>query len=384
MRFIHTSDWQIGKTFRFADDASQVLRDERLDVITRLGELARSNGASNVLVAGDVYDVETPSERTLRQPIERMRAFEAVQWHLIPGNHDAHTPRGPWERLRRIGEREGFPPNIHLHLAPEPVALADSAAFLLPSVLTRRHVTEDPTAWMDEAPTPEGVMRIGLAHGTVASFGSDAGSTPNRIAPERPALAGLAYLALGDWHGAVPVSERCGYSGTPEADDFDVGGNGGGTAHVVEIEGPGAPPTVSTYRTGRFVWHKLDISVHSAADVDVLEARLRALAPDLGIALVWLRVSGALSLDTREAFERRIRHGVGNALRVLRLDNSALLPEPTAADLAVIDHAGFVRTAADRLAARAGDATDPQRDLAAAALQRLYVLSMLAPGGGRP
>jgi hypothetical protein len=31
-----------------------------------------------VVVAGDVYDVETPSDRTLRRPIERQRAFPTL------------------------------------------------------------------------------------------------------------------------------------------------------------------------------------------------------------------------------------------------------------------------------------------------------------------
>jgi len=63
-------------------------------------------------------------------------------------------------------------------------------------------------------------------------------------------------------------------------------------------------------------------------------------------------------------------------VRVLRLDESGLLPQPSLADLEAIDHAGFVRAAADRLASRAADPADPDRDIAAAALQRLYVLSM--------
>jgi hypothetical protein len=115
----------------------------------------------------------------------------------------------------------------------------------------------------------------------------------------------------------------------------------------------------------------------------VLEARLRGLSPDLGTALLWLRVSGAVSLEARDAFERRIRRGVGSATRVLRLDDAGLLPQPTAADLAAIDHGGFVRAAADRLAARAADAADPQRDVAAAALQRLFLLTMQVPEGRR-
>ena len=380
MRFVHTSDWQIGKTFRFADDASQLLRDERLEAVTRLGQLARTEGAPAILVAGDVYDVETPAERTLRQPVERMRAFPDIEWHLIPGNHDSHTPRGPWERLLRLNASERLPGNIHLHLVPEPVAIAGAAAWLVPAVLTRRHAAADPTEAMDTATTPEGVIRVGLAHGSIRSFGTDESSTNNLIAIDRPQRAGLTYLALGDWHGAQGIGERCWYSGTPEIDDFSTGGRGGGEALVVEIDGPRAVPVVSHHRVGRFGWQRMEMALHKATDIDILETRLRSLSSDLGAVLVWLNVNGALSLAEREAFESRIQHGVGSALRVLRLDDAGLVPRPTSADLETIDHAGFVRTAADQLAVRAADPNDPEQDIAAAALQRLYLLHMRAVG----
>jgi DNA repair exonuclease SbcCD nuclease subunit len=364
MRFVHTSDWHIGKTFRFAPEASQVLQDERLEAISRLGRLARTQGAAAVLVAGDIYDVQTPSERTLRQPLERMRAQPDIAWHLIPGNHDPHTPRGPWERLAGAG----LPPNVRLHLTPDPIELA-ADAWLLPGVLTRRHAEGDPTAAMDASVTPPGAARIGLAHGSIATFGTDAASTHNRIAPDRPALAGLAYLALGDWHGAQEIGPRAWYAGTPETDDFGTGGGGGGEALLVELQGS-APPAVSRHQIGRFTWHRLSASLHNSTDIDVLETRLRGLSPSPETVLAWLDVDGTLSLAEREAFERRIGEGVASALRVLRLDAAGLLPRPTLADLEAIDHAGFVRIAADRLAARAG-AGDA---VAAAALQRLYVL----------
>ena len=41
MRFLHTSDWQIGKPFGFVDDETlAVLRAERLEVIARIGDFA--------------------------------------------------------------------------------------------------------------------------------------------------------------------------------------------------------------------------------------------------------------------------------------------------------------------------------------------------------
>ena len=68
LRLIHTSDWQIGKVFRFVDNATMgLLQEARLRAITRLGELAGEKGAQHILVAGDVYDMQALSPRSLNQ-----------------------------------------------------------------------------------------------------------------------------------------------------------------------------------------------------------------------------------------------------------------------------------------------------------------------------
>ncbi len=371
MRLIHTSDWQIGKAYGFVDDATrEVLRNERLEAIVRLGHLAQQHAVSTVLVAGDVYDVAAPADRTLRQPIERMRQFPGVAWHLIPGNHDSHTLSGPWDRLTRMG----LPDNVRLHLTPEPADLGDGTAFVVPAVLTRRHAADDPTEPMDQAVTPEGAIRIGLAHGSLTNFGSDPGATHNLITFERAERAGLAYLALGDWHGAQLMGQRAAYSGTPEPDSFDIGGRGGGEALLVEIDGPRALPTISFLPTGRYIWRRESATVADDAGVPVLEASLRSLHANLGHLLVHLKVAGTLSVEGREAFERDIRGGVGSALCALRIDEADLHLQPSAADLAALSRVGVAGVAAGRLASRAADPADPQRELAQAALQRLYIL----------
>ncbi|MGO7733599.1 DNA repair exonuclease, partial [Rhizobium johnstonii] len=75
------------------------------------------------------------------------------------------------------------------------------------------------TEWMKGAATPDGSIRIGLAHGPIQEFSEDATAT-NVIAPNRAALAGLDYMALGDWHGSVAVDPRTHYSDAPEPDRF--------------------------------------------------------------------------------------------------------------------------------------------------------------------
>jgi len=369
MRFIHTADWQLGKSFRFADDETQaVLRVERLEAISRIGRLAEEHGACAVLIAGDVFDVSDVTTDTLLKPMERMRGFGSIKWYLIPGNHVAN---GPWDRLLR----QELPGNVIIHTKPKPVPLVDESAWVLPAVLTQRHSSDDPTAWMNMAHTPPGTCRIGLAHGSVRAFGSTPTSTNNLIAIDRAAQANLNYLALGDWHGVNRIDERTWYAGTPEPDGFDLGGEGGGQVLLVKLDGANTP-RVQGLTTARFRWITETAAVRSAEDVLLLESRLRALDPDLSSLMLQLRVEGTINLAVRETFEQKISLGVRSALRHLRLDLDRLYLQPTVEDLESIDHAGFVRVAADRLALQAEHAASEDRLLAAAALQRLFELHL--------
>jgi len=377
MRFLHTSDWQIGEPFRFVDDETlAVLRAERLEVISRIGRLAVEQQAPIVLVAGDVFDGAHPSLDTLLRPIERMRQFPNVEWHLIPGNHDAHNANSPWERLLL----QALPTNIVIHTSPEPHAVLEGSAWILPSILTQRHMSSDPTAAMDSMVTPVGALRIGLAHGSVYSFGSSEQSTNNLLAVDRAETARLDYFALGDWHGVRQINERTWYSGTPEPDGFNLGTAGGGQVLLVDLI-PGSLPVVTPLASGKFLWRNETVTVTSEEDIALLEARVRAIDSDLSRVLLQLRVEGTLDLAARELFERSVQTGLGSALRYLKLDADQLFAKPSIEDLEAMDHVGFVRVAADKLAALAQDSFNPQREMAAEALQRLYVMHMRQGAG---
>ena len=366
VKIIHTSDWQVGKVFRYVDDATMgLLQDARLKVITRLGELAEEHDVGHILVAGDVYDMEALSSRSLNQPLERMRNFPSVRWHLLPGNHDPHRTNGLWDRILA-----GNPPkNIHIHTKPQPLIFKEESLILLPAPLLHRQTLEDATAYMDGLDLPEGFARVGIAHGTVTGFGSD-DSTPNYIAPDRPERAGLCYLALGDWHGQRKINDRCWYSGTPETDSFKV--VDGGHALLVEINDPDSPPEVTPLDTGYHEWLRFSEQINSKQDIDFLEEKLRGKSGDLDRVLAELDVEGLLSLEDRKYFEERIVNGVSAALCFLRVNTERLFPRPTDRDLDQIDQRGFVRTAAEILKSR----VDEGDELAAEALQRLYIEHM--------
>ncbi len=376
-RFLHSSDWQIGKVFRFVGDATMgLLQEARLRAITRLDKLCHEHNVAHVLVAGDVYDMEALSPRSLNQPLERMRGFTSVQWHLLPGNHDPHRSNGLWEQLLR----KGLPDNVHVRITPEPAILEDGSAVLLPAPLFHRRTLDDPTAYMDGVELPDGAIRIGLAHGTVTGFGSDDKAMSNYIAPDRPDRAGLSYLALGDWHGQKRINDRCWYSGTPETDAFDV--TGGGQALLVNIKGTAAAPAVTPVSTGHYTWITLSERINGRADIDYLTEKLRGSADELDRVLVHLAVDGALSLEDRHYFQERIVDGVSAALCFMRVDDHRLFSQPTADDLDQIDRGGFVRTAAEKLKLLA-EGGEGDSDVAAEALQRLYLEHMELQAGQR-
>jgi len=365
MRFVHTADWQIGKPFRAFGARESLLHSARLDAIDRLGQLAVSEAAGHVLVAGDLYDTDAPSLRTLREPMARMRRFASVQWHVIPGNHDPHRPSGVWDRLAK----DDLPANVKLHLSAEACALSPQTV-LLPAPLTRRSETRDLTQWMDDAATGPGVVRIGLAHGSVQGFGGE-GEAGNPVAPDRAKRAGLDYLALGDWHRTLSVSLSTWYAGTPEADRF--GSQETGQALLVEIAGAGAPPKVTPVNTGTFTWLTREDHLGDGDDIAALQAKIQAVA-DPGRTILRLKLRGALGVAERTRLNDTLER-LAAGLAHLVADSAEVAVRPAAGDLEAIDFGGVLREAAERLKAAAADETlaPEARRRAGDALVELYL-----------
>lgn len=378
MRFVHSSDLQIGKAFgRFEPEAAALLQDARQAAVRTLGDAAVRMGASAVIVAGDFYEKQQMSQPTIARAIENMRAFPHLQWHLVPGNHDRVREGGLWDRVARMP----LPTNIKLHLKPGAVEIAGGGGvpvFLLPAPLQHVSNTGDLSAYMDAEPTPEGAIRIGVAHGSIQGFGPE-GEASNYIAPIRADRAGLAYLALGDWHRQMKVNDRCWYSGTPEPDQFKLPPNpvtslcNGGAALAVEITSARMVPVVESIPTGAYAWHIVEKTLTHDSQIDLLERELRAIDSDLGKIVLALQVRGTVSLAGRKEFEERILHSVGAGVRALRFDEARLVLNPSDEDLDEIDRAGFIRVAADRLRILTGDTDARRAQLAGLALKRLYV-----------
>lgn len=316
-------------------------------------------------MAGDVFDNTGPADRDIVQAVTRM-GKASCPWWLLPGNHDHARADGLWTRVRRAA-----PANVRVIDTPEPVEMGEGA-WLLPAPLEHRRTREDPTSVFDGMATPEGVVRIGLAHGSVVDFGAR-GEADNMIPPDRARRAGLDYLGLGDWHGFLTIGDRTAYSGTPEVDRFgrdDLGG-----VIVADVR-RGEPPTIERVETGRYRWLERTWTVGRLVD---FENELRDLRQSLDQAstLVRLVLLGAVSLADRVAIQRLCSDELAHALRWFDVEDGDLIATPTEDDIAAIDMQGTLAAAAAHLKALA-DTGGTDQQLAAAALERLYVEAIRA------
>ena len=369
--FLHTADWQIGKRFgAFPAEKGAVLRDQRLQAVDRLAEAGIAAGASAVLVAGDVFDGETVPDELTGRLLSRLKAYPKLTWHLLPGNHDPARAGSVWDAIMA----GGVPANVRVHLEPRPAELAPGVV-LLPAPLTAKSTSRDPTAWMDAAATPAGTLRIGLAHGSVQGFGSG-GDANVQLDPARAKSAGLAYLALGDWHGATRISDRVWYSGTPEPDGFRD--NDPGNVLLVEIDGAAAPK-VARVPTAHFTWTRRAYKTDSAAALAPLEAEVARLGSAASRCLMALELEGLVSLAELARIEERLGR-LAPQLFHLAPDLTRLNAYAAEADIEALNSAVLAGVAQKLRAAcerGGGEAAVANR-----ALRRLFALARQAEAGG--
>lgn len=366
-RFIHSSDLHLGRRFgNFPEGIRGRLVEARHEAISALAAAARNHGAEHVFIAGDLFDTETPSDSVWRQALGAMGGAEALQWWILPGNHDSLSAEALWGRVRAES-----PHNVRLIDAPEPIEITPNAV-LLPAPVPSKSPGRDLTDWMPDCSTSEGRLRIGLAHGGILTFGSEDDGAET-IPVDRATTARLDYLALGDWHGFNRIDDRTFYSGSPEGDRFKHQGHA--VCLAVTIPDRGAKPDVRRIETGRFCWSEIPLRLTPQQD-DVRDA-FDAVLPANGdarrntllrlCASGWVQLSQSIQMD-------RAAEDAAPTFGYFELKDADLKIEYTPDALDEIDQGGALRMAADTLHGEAEDVEKSPKDraIAAAALRRLY------------
>lgn len=92
MRFIHTSDWHIGRQLH-----NQSLLEDQAYVLDQIVAFAEQHSVDAVIIAGDIYDRSIPPASAvalLDEVLNRFITELGVQVLMIAGNHDGHERLG--------------------------------------------------------------------------------------------------------------------------------------------------------------------------------------------------------------------------------------------------------------------------------------------------
>jgi exonuclease SbcD len=231
VRFIHTSDWHLGRSFHKVG-----LLDAQARYLDHLVEVVSAEGVDAVLVSGDVYDRALPAPDTvelLSQGVTRLIDAGAVVV-LSSGNHDSAIRLGFASKLLA---RAGLHIRTSLSSIGAPVRIKDVDVYPLPylepsvaadavGALERTHAAVLKAA-MDtvraQASSRSGCPVV-MAHAFVtggATSASERDISAGGVSAVHPEVFAQAdYVALGHLHGPQVISETVRYSGSPIALSF--------------------------------------------------------------------------------------------------------------------------------------------------------------------
>lgn len=238
VRFLHTSDWHVGRTFHGAD-----LLAEQDAVLGHLADLVAAEAVDVVLVAGDVYDRAVPSAEAVRVATRAMARIRRAGAELVitSGNHDSAARLGAFGEFAAAG---GLHLRTEVDRIDDPVLLADAhgpvAIYGIPYLEPEpaRHALGVPEAKghtgvlseamrrvrADLANRAPGTRSVVLAHAFVN--GGKETDSERRISSggveqvSGAVFDGVDYVALGHLHGPQALADHLRYSGSPLAYSF--------------------------------------------------------------------------------------------------------------------------------------------------------------------
>jgi exonuclease SbcD len=248
MKFLHTSDWHVGKTLKGRSRLA-----EQAQVLGEIVEIARREAVDAVLIAGDLYETSAPSAEAQRLVVHALIQLRKSGAEVIAmsGNHDhagtfdAYRPLMAAAGIHLLGQvrpaHDGGVISFVARSTGEPVNVA-----VLPFLSTRFAVraaellTQTPAEHsgaydqqvrdlIDHLKTgfTDGAVNIFMAHltitGGVMGGGERAAQTIfDYYVPATAFGSDPHYVALGHLHRRQSLPAACPvhYSGSPIAVDF--------------------------------------------------------------------------------------------------------------------------------------------------------------------
>lgn len=232
MKLLHTSDWHLGQTFCNYDRM-----DEHRHFMSQLADIVRAEQPDAMVVAGDIFNVPTPSASALRLftdgLLEICRQAPQMDVFVTAGNHDsAHRLEADRElwlgyRVRVHGVAPSSPETVanYVHRV-EGKGVFVAIPYFSPRNVDGKVLFAAADEFVRQVNT-DGLPVVYMAHAAVS--GSDTTGHDDAIGGmEMEPLSNFGteydYLALGHIHCLQKIKGsdgRARYCGTPVAVSFD-------------------------------------------------------------------------------------------------------------------------------------------------------------------
>ncbi len=100
MKIIHTADIHLDSPLTQANNR-QKRRLELLQALSNLGEYANNNNVSAIIVAGDLFDDQFATAKTV-QGVADIVANSSATWFVLKGNHGQQGNFAPYQKLQQL------------------------------------------------------------------------------------------------------------------------------------------------------------------------------------------------------------------------------------------------------------------------------------------
>ena len=261
MRFLHTSDWHLGRLFHGVH-----LTEDQGYVLEQLVLLAKEAKVDAILVGGDIYDRAVPPAEAvelLNQVLQRLVLECALPTVLIAGNHDSPERLGfgsallARQGLYVAGPLQAQKPALVLedgagpvHIVPLPYAEPAAVRYALGGEAADHDAALRCQVAAALAMVPSKARKVAVAHAFVAGGMASESERPLSVGGSgmvgADAFAAFDYTALGHLHGCQQSGDKVRYSGSLLKYSFQEAEQAKGV-HLVDLAADGAV-TVETVR----------------------------------------------------------------------------------------------------------------------------------------
>lgn len=345
IRFLHTSDWQLGMTRSFLSEEAQARYTQaRFDAIRTMGRIAKEKQCQFMLVCGDSFESNQVDRKTVARAIEALKEV-TVPVYLLPSNHDPLNAASVYCSSTFIEKK---PAHVYIIENTVPIQVGDGFELVGAPWLSKRPNGNPLVDLLNELPLSGSIKRICVGHGIIDIF------TPDKEAENVIMVSKLEaaisegkvhFIALGDRHSLTKVGSgyRIWYSGTPESTDFREGHSG--FCQIVNIDG--ADVTTEEVKIGQWSFIEELVDLNTEADVESFRKKLEDI-PNRERSIVKLVLKGTLTLSLHGVLQNYILAAKDVlAGSVINEDDLLVIPKDT--DFTDLGFSGFAAETVTRL-----------------------------------